>query len=289
MGNEPQPQNPDSQLSAQRHIIATSGGSFGEPRGTYFSCGADDASCYPEATTEIDKLVVQASRSAPRVLCIMTGSDNRLKNTDVFNEALRQRFSRVGATAETMMLTYYGPGDDEVKARIDAADIIYVSGGTSHLLIPTLRRRRVDALLADAAERGTVLTGLSAGLCCWFSRTNSHVTPDFVTTTEGLGWFDALVAPHFDIEPARHKPFHQHLLDNPGRVGLAFDEHTAIEIRDDQYRLHEFHTGGQVHRGHYSETTGHYTFEPVNISEQFAPLSSLGIAVHAYPDEPGKP
>ena len=178
-----------------------------------------------------------------------------------------------------MMLTYYAPDDDEVEARIDAADIIYVSGGTSHLLVPTLRRRRVDELLAAAADRGTVLTGLSAGLCCWWSRTNSHVTPDHVTTTEGLGWFDALVAPHFDIEPNRHKPFHQFLLDNPGVVGLAFDEHTAIEIRGDQFRLHKFHTGGQVHRGHYDETTGHYTFEPVEVSAEFTPLDSLGIAV----------
>ncbi len=60
-------------------------------------------------------------------------------------------------------------------------------------------------------------------------------------------------------------------------LGLAFDEHTAIEIRGDMFRLHEFSTGGQVHRGHYCEATGHYTFDPVEVSSGFAPLSSLGI------------
>lgn len=268
-----------SQTSTKRIIVATSGGSFGEPRDTYFNCDvAEDEDCYASSTTDIDRVVVQASRSeTPRLLCIVTGSDNRLKNIDVFNEALQDRFARVGATAEMMMLSFYAPNDDEVKARIDAADIIYVSGGTSHLLVLTLRRRHVDRLLAAAAEDGTVLAGLSAGLCCWFSRTNSHVTPDHVTTTEGLGWFDALVAPHWDIEPKRHKPFHQFLLDNPGTVGLAFDEHTAFEIRDDQYKLWQFHTRGQVHRGHYNESTGHYSFEPVGFSSGFASLSSLGI------------
>ena len=262
---------------AERHILATSGGSYGEPYGTYSNdTGGFDT--HPTTTHAIDRVVVQASRAAaPNVLCIMTGSDNRLKNVDMFDEALQNRFAHVGATAHMMMLTFYAPNDDEVKARIDAADIIYVSGGTSHLLVSTLRRRGVDKLLAAAAERGTVLTGLSAGLCCWFSRTNSHVTPDHVTTTDGLGWFDALVAPHWDIAPKRHKPFHQYLLDHPGTIGLTFDEHTAIEIKGDRYKLWQFHTGGQIHRGHYNETTGHYSFEPVEATTGFVPLSSLGI------------
>ena len=271
-----------TRTQTERHILATSGGSFGEPRGTYFNCDlSDNETHHPTTTLEIDNLLVHASRAEHdtlTVLCIMTATDARLKNVAVFEQALTKRFEHAGASAvDMMMLTYYSPNDNEVEARIESADIIYVSGGTSHLLVPTLRRRRVDELLAAAAERGTILTGLSAGLCCWFSRTNSHVTPDHVTTTDGLGWFDALVAPHWDIAPKRHKPFHRYLLDHPGVVGLAFDEHTAIEIRGDMFRLHEFSTGGQVHRGHYCEATGHYSFEPVNTSWEFAPLSSLGI------------
>ena len=263
----------------KRLILATSGGSFGEPRGTYFDCDlADDADRYPTATLDFDRYLVQASSSeAPSVLCIMTATDARLKNVPMFEVALQARFDRVGASAHMMMVTYYSPGDRELQASIEAADIVYVSGGTSHLLNATLRRRRVDTLLAAAAERGAVLSGLSAGLCCWFSHINSSLAPQQVATTDGLGWFNALVAPHWDIEPTRHKPFHQALLDNPGLVGLAFDEHTAIEIRGDRFKLHQFAAGGQVRRGHYCETSGDYSFEPVEVCAELMPLSSLGI------------
>lgn len=239
---QPDPQPPDSRSDIT--IIATSGGTFGEPRDTYFECGLPDGvSRYPALTKPIDSLVVEGARCIhPKVLCITTGSDPRLHNIPELGAALVERFKHAGAGAvEMMAITYYAPDDDEMRAAIESADVIYVSGGTSQLLNATLRRRGADWLLWRAAQRGTVLSGLSAGLCCWFSHVNSAVsTEGDVITTRGLGWFEALVAPHWDLEPKRHKPFHQTLLDNPGLVGLAFDEHTAIEIRGDKYRLHSF-------------------------------------------------
>lgn len=262
-------------------IFASSGGNFGEPRDTYFDCDLPpDKDRYPDTLSDFDAKIVQASRSDhPGVLCIMTATDERLKNVPVFEAALKERFRRVNATAHMMMLTYYAPDDAHVEADIAAADIIYVSGGTSHLLNPTLKRRRVDRLLAGAAANGTILAGLSAGLCCWFSHINSGVVPGHAMTVEGLGWFRALIAPHWDTEPFREEPFRQMLADNPGLVGLAFDEHTGIEIRDDHFRLHEFGPGGYVRHlvHHQTENGGGHTFKPLAMTSEFAPLSSLGV------------
>ena len=265
---------------AKRTIIATSGGGFGEHRDTYFDCNLPAGfEHYPRDTTPIDQLIVQASgKPSPRVCCITTASEDPLHNMPALMAGLKDRFGNLGAEVAIMRLTYYAPGDAEIKSGVESADIIYISGGASYTLNQTFKRRGVDKLLTDAAEQGKVLSGLSAGLCCWFSDINASTNGKFISRVNGLGWFKALVAPHWEKEHHRHKPFHKILLDNPGLVGLAFDEYTAIEIKDDQYRLHQFAKGGQVHRGRYDDSSGHYSFAPIEIAPDFRPLSSLGVS-----------
>lgn len=261
-------------------IIATSGGSFGEHRDTYIDCDLPAGTeHYPQQTTPIDELILRASgQQSPRICCLMTASDDLVHNVSMLEGGLTKRFGGLGAKVETLRLNYYAPDDAQVKAQIEAADIIYVSGGNSYILNKTLRQRGVDKLLAAAAKKGTVLSGLSAGLCCWFSELSaSNHNGAVVSVTDGLGWLKAFVAVHWDTHPFRHKHFHQALIDNPGLVGLTFDECTAIEVRGNAYRLHQFATGGQVCRGQYDGASGHYSFEPLEITPDLKPLSELGI------------
>lgn len=263
----------------KRTIIATSGGSFGEPRDVYFNCDLPaGVEHYPRQTDSIDQLILQATGlAAPRVCCLMTASADSLHNLDSLIEGLKERFGRWGGSVTPLRLTYHAPDDSELRAQLKSADVIYVSGGDSDTLNRTLRQRGADKLLVAAAERGAVLSGLSAGLCCWFSDINASTGKRFVNPVIGLGWFRALIAPHWDKESHRHYPFHKALLDNPGLVGLAFDECTAIEICDDKYRLYQFDKGGQVKRGYYDQTSGHYSFEPLEMTGDFKPLVDLGI------------
>lgn len=268
------------QMTGTPTIIATSGGSFGELIGTYYSDEHEPGKYnHPKETAPIDELIMsKVQNKLPKVLCITTGSDPRMKNTAEFDNALTNRFKRAGAhSVDIMMLTYYRPQDSIIKDKMQQADIIYISGGTSHLLNATLKRRGVDVLLKEAALSGKILCGLSAGLCCWFSKINASVTFEDIVTAEGLSWMDAYIAPHWNTEPHRHKPFHQTVLDNPGLIGLAFDEHTAIEIQGDRYRLHRFGPGGNVYRAQYYDKTGHYSFYPLEFSEDLEPIDDLGI------------
>lgn len=261
-------------------IIATSGGSFGERRDAYYNCNLPDGvEHYPRQTDAIDRLILQATgKETPRVCCLMTASDDPLHNLDSLIDGLKERFSRWGAgSVAPLRLTYHAPDDGEMESKLGSADVIYVSGGNSDTLNRTLRRRGADKLLAAAAERGAVLSGLSAGLCCWFSDINASVGGRSIVGSAGLGWFRALIAVHWDEESHRHRPFHEFLLKNPGLVGLTFDDCTAIEIRDERYRLHQFDKGGQVQRGHYDQTSGSYSFEPLEMTDSFKPLAEIGI------------
>lgn len=275
-------------MKNKRTIIAMSGGSWGEHRDTYFNSDLPTGvQNYPCETLPIDELIIKASnKQKPKVCCIMTAGDDLLHNFQRLAEGLKRRFGDLGAEVEILRLTYYSPNDAEIKTSLEVADIIYVTGGNSYTLDQTLKRRRVDQLLISVVERGTVLSGLSAGLCCWFSHimaaVNSGAGTDESTTAfkiNSLGWFKALVTPHWDIESFRHKPFHKALLDDPGLVGLAFEEYTAIEICNDSYRLHQFASGGKVYRGHYDKNTGIYSFKPLQIDAELRPLSDLGITV----------
>ena len=263
----------------KRTIIATSGGSFGERRDAYFKCNLPDGvEHYPRQTDSIDQLILQATgKATPQVCCLMTASDDQLHNLDSLIDGLKERFGRWGGSVTPLRLTYHAPDDGEMQAKLGTADVVYVSGGASDTLNRILTQRGADKLLLGAAERGAILSGLSAGLCCWFSDINASIGGRFIIRGTGLGWFRALIAPHWDEESHRHRPFHKALLDNPGLVGLAFDDCTAIEIRDDRYRLHQFDKGGQVKRGCYDQTSGHYSFESLEITDDFKPLVDLGI------------
>lgn len=269
-------------MKSKHTIIASSGGSYGEHYSTYINPNPKTlikgAEYYPRQTGQIDELIISASgKKSPKVCCIMTASDGLLNNISNKITALKRRFTDCGAEVEFMRLSYYAPDDQEVKAQIESADIIYVAGGTSYILNKTLKKRGVDKLLLQATSQGTILSGLSAGLCCWFSDINSS-TSGSILRTKGQGWFKAYVAPHWDVEDFRHQPFHRTLIDDPGLVGLAFEDHTAIEIRDGQYRIHEFADGGNVYRALFDNKTGSYHFEPLKITTDFKPLTDIGIS-----------
>ena len=61
---------------------------------------------------------------------------------------------------------------DEMKASIDAADVIVVSGGNTLYAVDYWKRVGVDTLLAAAAARGVVLAGTGADMTSSSSSSN---------------------------------------------------------------------------------------------------------------------
>ena len=84
-------------------------------------------------------------------------------------------------------------------------DVIYIGGGSMRNLLAIWRAHGLDALLAEAWERGVVLAGLSAGAMCWFEGgiTRSCGPPE---TIAGLGLLPGSLSVHADGEPERLRP-----------------------------------------------------------------------------------
>jgi hypothetical protein len=151
-------------------IIAMGGGFFGERKDVYddWYPGIDQM-FFPVETTPIDRLIVESTgKKNPTVLVITTASEGGERDVDLYMSAFRKQYEPIGAKIEELRLIQQEETHEEIVAKIGRADAVYVTPGDTSLLIKTWRKRGVDELLRVAYESGTVMSGLSAGACCWF-------------------------------------------------------------------------------------------------------------------------
>jgi peptidase E len=108
-------------------------------------------------------------------------------------------------------------------------DVIYVGGGDTANLLVLWRRHGLDVLLREAYSRGAVLSGVSAGMLCWF---NDGVTDSYgglEPLRDGLGIIAASACPHYDGEPERRPTYHR-LIAAGMQPGYAADDGAALHF-----------------------------------------------------------
>ena len=191
--------------------------------------------------------------------------------------ALEKRFGAYGCRTDILKLVEVEtpPSSEEIEAAISAADIVFVTGGNSYQMMEKWRETGVDRLLRLAYEKGTVMSGLSAGASCWFRYVNSN---SFYTgkpfRVEAMGWLEALVCPHYDSEPFRQEPFKEMVKQTPELAGIALDEYAAIEIVDEKkFRIHAYGPAAKVRKCYWR--AGEYRVEEVERPEEYADLEGL--------------
>lgn len=261
----------------RKTIIALGGGTFGEPRETYgkWSQLPKSQTHYPTDTTAVDKLILNSTRkSHPKLLLILTATEDGQHDLRLYEEYFRKQFGGLGAKVDALYLITQKPSAAEIESKIQNADAIYVSGGNSSRMMKTWRKLGVDKLLRQAYDKGTVMSGLSAGSICWFKYGNSnsfYTNKPFRVTA--MGWIKALACPHYDSESFRQKSLKNMLKRTPKLIGLAIDEHAAVELVDGKYRTHSFGSGGNVQKCYWHN--GEYYMEEVSHTEKFHDLSEL--------------
>jgi peptidase E len=85
-------------------------------------------------------------------------------------------------------------------------------------------------VLIEAWHAGVVLTGLSAGMNCWFeqSTTDSFGPDGLAALDDGLGLLRASACPHYDGEEQRRPTFHGLISDGVLHDGWAADDGAAL-------------------------------------------------------------
>jgi peptidase E len=172
-------------------------------------------------------------KDRPRVCYIGTAMGDAADVTVYFYDAVRDLDVR-----PSHLDLFPMPNVPDVRAHLLAQDAIYVGGGSVANLLAVWRTHALDVYLAEAWERGVVLSGTSAGSLCWFEGgTTDSFGADLMPVTNGLGLIPASNTPHYDSEE-RRRPLYQRLVQegtlSPGwaaddSVGLVFDGTTFVE------------------------------------------------------------
>ena len=192
-----------------------------------------------QETVAIDKCIIGLTdKPQPKALFIPTASGDAEGYIHAFEMCYGERF---GCETRVLKLIQNPPSFAEMSALVLDSDLIYVGGGNTYRMMKIWRRLKLDILLAEAAARGVVLSGLSAGAICWFryghsdSRSFSgNVTWDYIRVS-GLGFINAVYCPHYHSKE-REIAFLK-MIEKRGGIGIACDNNAAIEVVGDHYRV----------------------------------------------------
>ena len=208
------------QEKKQMRIVGISGGDLQS---------TDSLNRYALQLTEID---------CPNVLFVPTASDDE----EGYIEKIEKYYDGLGCRVDVLYLCDYPDSETVISEKIDRADLIYIGGGDTESMLCSWKKYGVDRKLLEACAAGKVLTGISAGLICWFAfgcsdsdyfKDPNHWDFKFV---EGLGLFPLMVCPHYD-EEGRNR-FDAMLTEaNTGMDGLALENDTAVVIENGCIRV----------------------------------------------------
>lgn len=178
----------------------------------------------------LDSLHLDGRR--PRVVCLPTaagregdGSINRWSNMGI------EHFQKLGADVSALRIIDRTSADDpQFESALEAADLIYFSGGDPNYLYQTLNGSRAWSAAQKAWARGAIYAGCSAGAMILGQK-----LPNFRMfgngTPSAFGVVSAsYVLPHFDAMPAMFKPMVAALRKalKDGEYALGVDEDTAL-------------------------------------------------------------
>ncbi|WP_379134871.1 Type 1 glutamine amidotransferase-like domain-containing protein [Paenibacillus sp. sgz500958] len=201
-------------------------------------------------TLEIDReIVALTGKETPRALFIPTASHDAEGYCDTFNKVYGEL---LGCRTEHLLLATRSYTLEELRETIMSADLIYVGGGNTRMMLEIWQNTGVDTLLKAAYESGAVCSGISAGSICWFEYGQSDIemyesgdSRNYMML-EGLGLLKGVHCPHYN-EDTRALNFIRMMLDRD-QTGIAVDNHCAVVIRENEYRVISVQDGAKVYR-----------------------------------------
>jgi len=247
----------------------------------------------------IVNVILELSGSdCPKVLYVGTASFDR---TDKFMR-YSQAFRDLGCDIRRLDVSEKDttPSLDEMReCVVDWAEVIMCSGGnTLHALI-RWKKAGLDVLLKEAALKGTVLCGGSAGAGCWFSslhtdslrpdnrKNKEHVLNDLseeeladwdYARISGLGFLDAMCVPHYDAMGSngigRAKHAKMMLQDDPSTPAIGIENNAALVVVGNEALAVSGDGKAKCHVVAACEITGEMKSDPLS-SEEPVPISEL--------------
>lgn len=145
-------------------------------------------------TISIDKFIVKESdKKNPNILFIPTAS----KDLSAYCSVFQREYEKLGCQIKILRLYKRKRSPVVIEKLITNADIIYVGGGDYNILFSIWKKHKIVSHIRAAYQRGTILTGLSAGCAIWFEYLIDVDRSGKDQIKKGLGILNGIVVPHF--------------------------------------------------------------------------------------------
>lgn len=200
------------------HILAIGGGGF--------SMEADNPLLD-------DFLISLAQKPSPKICFVPTASADSASYIVKFYRAFSGRAIPTDLTLTDSPLPRKPARTADLAEFLAHQDIIFVGGGNTVNLLALWRAHGLDVLLRQALERGAVLSGISAGMMCWFRGGVTDSYGGLGALSDGLGFIEGSACPHYDGEPER-RPTYQRLIASGLEAGYAADDGAALHFHNGQ-------------------------------------------------------
>ncbi|MCB9453991.1 MAG: peptidase E [Anaerolineaceae bacterium] len=192
--------------------------------------GGGGFSMEPENPALDRYIIQQTGKPNPAVCFLGQASGESLDYTVRFYRA----FSELGC--HTAHLSLFQPHSAAIEDFLMAQDVIYVGGGNTKSMLALWREWGLDQILRVAADKGTVLAGVSAGAICWYEAGTTDSIPGNLTALSCLGYLKGSCSPHYDGEPQRRPTFQRMVASGEIMAGYAFDDGAAGHFVDGELR-----------------------------------------------------
>ena len=191
----------------------------GEIKGWNFETKDSNQELYQ--TEIIDQEIVKlAGKENPKMLFIGTASRER----DGYFEAIKNIYSDLGAVVDCLKMT-----DSNIKEKVLNSDIIYIGGGNTRFMISEWEKVNLKEYLLKAYNKGTVVSGFSAGAYCWFKYNYEMI--------EGFGLIDAIICVHYeDKSEEKINEFYNNIKSND-LPGIALDNGVAMNYLGERFEI----------------------------------------------------
>ena len=193
-----------------KNIIAIGGGGFGRGVGS----------------KAIEQYILNQSQARrPRVCFIPTATGD----DDQYKVNFYATFTKLNCLPTHLDLFKRTP---DLKKLISAQDIIFVGGGNTMSMLGVWKQWGLDKILRQAYNKGTVMSGVSAGAICWFEKGITDSWENSLNVMDCLSFVEGACCPHYDEEIERRPSLHKLILSKTINSCHAIDGGCALHLID---------------------------------------------------------
>tara|TARA_Y100001968_G_C19446764_1_gene765822 strand:- start:2783 stop:3484 length:702 start_codon:yes stop_codon:yes gene_type:complete len=193
-----------------KHIVAIGGGGFGRSIGEL----------------KIEKYLLNlSSKDRPNVCFIPTATGD----SDFYKLSFYRAFSRLNCNINH--IDFFKRTID-LEEHITKQDIVYVGGGNTKSMLAVWKEWGLDLILKKAYDNGIILSGVSAGAICWFSKGITDSWENRLSILDCLSFTKGTCCPHYDEEEDRAPYVERSIKDGVIRNCVAIEGNCALHLKD---------------------------------------------------------